>query len=211
MQDREIPKSGELYQHFKGNLYQIIAIARHTETYEQMVIYQALYGDYGMYARPLSMFLSVVDHEKYPEVTTKYRFTKISRAELKKETQVEHYAPIQSKELNQKSSLQSTFHQIKENMASNNQNIKVLSSTIKEDNSKNGQVNEDLMEFLDAADNTDKLEVLNKLRSRMNERLLGDIEASLDMAVGQGTFEERIEYVIQNLTMLARFETRRLR
>ena len=81
--------TGDLVRHFKREtldltkpknktryLYRIIGVATHSETREALMIYQALYDDMGLFARPYDMFMEEVDHEKYPDIRQRYRFEK---------------------------------------------------------------------------------------------------------------------------------------
>ena len=67
-------KINRIYKHFKGDSYLVIDKVIHSETKEEYVIYRALYGECKLFIRPMDMFLSEVDHEKYPDVKQKYRF-----------------------------------------------------------------------------------------------------------------------------------------
>lgn len=84
--DRPLFESGDIVKHFKREtvsdlrsndyLYKIVGEAKHTETDEPLIIYRALYGERKLYARPQKMFYSLVDKEKYPDISQKYRFEK---------------------------------------------------------------------------------------------------------------------------------------
>lgn len=90
--DRNIPEPGTIVRHFKREtirnpgindyLYEIVGLAEHTESKENMMIYRALYGSGKLYARPLDMFMSEVDHNKYPSIQQKYRFESNERSNV---------------------------------------------------------------------------------------------------------------------------------
>ena len=69
---------GKMVRHFKGCEYLILEFAIHTETQDELVIYKCLYGDCGVYARPIDMFISEVEQDKYPEVSQRWRFELIN-------------------------------------------------------------------------------------------------------------------------------------
>ena len=77
---RELPRPGEMYRHFKGTLYEVVAIARHTETMEELVIYRNTGKPGAVYARPMTMFMSTIDREKYPDAPGEYRFERTDEA-----------------------------------------------------------------------------------------------------------------------------------
>lgn len=201
------PKPGDLYRHFKGNLYQIITVATHTETEEPLVVYQALYGDYRAYARPLLMFLEEVDRVKYPDVTQVYRFEKIERESL-----------IHTKESKESKIALESNNTNTTDYATNTRNTSVsdssnaLTSEMQaEVDNEYGMVNKDLLAFLDAESYGEKLEILFAIRNKIDDRLMTDIEMSLDLSGHEGTIEDRFDLVKNNLQTLSKFESKRLR
>ncbi len=208
-----MPKPGEFYKHFKNKLYQIITIATHSETRETLVIYQALYGDFKTYARPIEMFVSEVDRFKYPEVEQKYRFELINFEDMKQDNRVNQV------ELNQEKLIQEDQNQEGQNQEYQNQEgqnqddlnqideVESLNSTFNEE----GEINPILLEFLDANSYEEKLSILLSKKKHIDDKLLNDMAVSLDCTVEEGPIEERINGLLFCLQTLTRFESNRLR
>lgn len=179
------PKPQEIYRHFKGNLYQIITLAKHSETGEELVIYQALYGEYQVYARPLEMFLSPVDKKKYPQASQEQRFERILFAEA---TEIGTKSP-QGTEVEQAESENETYTYI----------------------SAENSVPKELMEFLDADSYEKRLEILTALAGKITNETLTTMSVACDIELKDGPVEERYEELKNCLLTLERFECKRLR
>lgn len=202
-----IPVSGEIYRHFKNKLYQIVTIATHSETGEKLVIYQALYGDFGVYARPLSMFTSEVDHEKYPEVTQKYRFELVER-EKKEDVQAAQTDSERSADMAQRYSVgHSTGRTILQDQSGDTgaHENKSVPSDMEE------QVEPKLMEFLDADSFEEKYNILTSMRDIITDKMINNMAVVLDVVIPEGDLDDRYEQLKQCIRTRQRFESTRLR
>ena len=171
------PKPGELYRHFKNKRYQIVTVATHSETGEKLVIYQALYDDFGIYARPLDMIVSEVDHEKYPDVKQKYRFERITPQTKQTDTQVKSEAVGQSAaKLPEAGSVQV-------------QTSKAQVPEADEDQAPNPQ----LIKFLDADTLEEKYNILVSMSDTITDRLLDDMAVVMDVVIPEAPLMERYE------------------
>lgn len=186
----KIPKPQEIYKHFKGNLYRIVAMAQHSETGEQLVVYQALYGDYQVYARPLPMFLEKVDRSKYPNATQEYRFELCQ--ELIQQPETEKPQP-ETKEMQPETER--------------------LQSEMEEPQSPEAELHLDplVLEFLDAGSYDERLNILAALHHRITDEMLNIMAMAVDIELGEGNVEERFEEFKNCLLTFEKYESNRLR
>lgn len=220
-----IPKPHEIYKHFKGNLYQIVTIAQHSETGEQLVIYQAMYGDFKTYARPLAMFTSEVDKVKYPEVQQRFRF-ELQGAD----------ADRQTRENDEVNGGQTTTQAVPTATAQDAAIWTAQAATVQDAATVAAQATAKpasvethpetahieaaeeeptldplVLEFLDADSYEQKLNILAGLHHRITDEMITTMAIACDIEVNDGETEERYEELKNCLLTMEKFECNRLR
>lgn len=180
---------GGFYRHFKDKLYQVKGTAIHSETKEKMVIYQGLYGSYEMYVRPYDMFLSEVDHIKYPDVVQKYRFELI--------------------DIKTGKSLESDYEENNQNMES--EKSEELEESEESEKSEESEQDSKLIRFLDAYDYKEKLDILTSMRGELNDGLIDIMAESIEVAVPEGDITDRYNSLRKCLMAHTKYEGLRLR
>lgn len=182
------PLPGEKYLHFKNKLYQVIAVAEHSETMEPYVVYQALYGDFGVYIRPYDMFVSEVDHEKYPEVTQKYRFAYVDHT--KNETLRTERAEHKKIPVNQNVEQQENVPDVTAAVSTaelQEQNMIQRESDVEE------QINPWLLRFLDTDTMEEKYQIVCDIKNDITDRLIDDLAVAVDVVIPEGKLSDRYE------------------
>ncbi len=202
---RPNPKPQEMYRHFKGNIYQIRCLAKHSETGEMMVVYQAMYDTFQIYVRPLAMFMEEVDVEKYPDARQQYRFELLQDSELVSGSQAAEETI-------------SRLQAVEETISG----LQAVEEPVKESNEGSGgtenaeemqQLNIDplVMEFLEADTYEQRLNILAALRSRITDEMINTMAMAVDLEIKEGDVEERYEELRNCLLTFEKYECNRLR
>lgn len=200
---QRVPRPYEIYRHFKGMQYQILSIATHSETSEQMVVYQQLYAPFGVYVRPLAMFMSKVDKEKYPQIQQEYRFERVQESACEMNAvQSSQQAVEQENTLQQSDVYAKTVTKV----VSESKTFEVFVSEGDEPALDPG-----LLKFLEADTYEEKLEILSMLHPRITDAMIDTMAVCLDIEVKSGDIEQRYSEILNCLLTMERFECNRLR
>ena len=192
---RPNPKPQEMYRHFKGNIYQIRCLAKHSETGEMMVVYQAMYDTFQIYVRPLAMFMEEVDVEKYPDARQQYRFELLQDSELVSGSRAVE-EPV--------SGSQSVEEPVKESDAG-------PEGTEGAEEVQQLNIDPLVMEFLEADTYEQRLNILAALRSRITDEMINTMAMAVDLEIKEGDVEERYEELRNCLLTFEKYECNRLR
>lgn len=182
------PLPGEKYLHFKNKLYQVIAVAKHSETMEPYVVYQALYGDFGVYIRPYDMFVSEVDHEKYPEVTQKYRFAYVdhTKNETIRTERAEHKKILVNQNVEQQENVPDVTAAVS-TAELQEQDMVQRELDVEE------QINPWLLRFLDTDTMEEKYQIVCDIKNDITDRLIDDLAVAVDVVIPEGKLSDRYE------------------
>ena len=198
-----IPQANQIYRHFKGNLYKVITVAIHTETEEELVIYQALYGEFKIFARPLSMFMEEVDRVKYPNVTQKYRFEAVEQLvepvtsapimnHVTEESDEDRVLATESNEKNDSNLMQD----VRDNVGEENEASMALDPLLEE--------------YLDTDSCRERINILHALSHRITEHMLNTMAIVIDFELPEGDLQTKYDALQDCLVTKEKYECNRI-
>ena len=203
---RANPKPQEMYRHFKGNIYQIRCLAKHSETGEMMVVYQAMYDTFQIYVRPLAMFMEEVDHVKYPDVRQRYRFELLQDMDDRSASATEPQTDRQAEEpMRVKAAVPTETTEQAETAPHTESPVQTAESD------EQFHIDPLVMEFLDADTYEQRLNILASLRHRITDEMINTMAVAVDLEIKDGDLSERYEELKKCLLTFEKYECNRLR
>ena len=193
---RHNPKPQEMYRHFKGDLYQIRCLAKHSETGEMLVVYQAMYGTFEIYARPLSMFMEEVDRVKYPSAVQRYRFELLETMEDDEDTVARPDSLVKEKPEKSEKAEEPEKPKKPEELEEPEEQL---------------NIDHLVLEFLDADSYGQRLSILDSLHNRITDDMINMMAVSADLEIKEGEVEDRYMELRNCLRTFEKYECNRLR
>ena len=205
---RPNPLPEEFYRHFKGKLYQIKCIALHSETGEPLVIYQAMYGTYKTYARPLTMFMEEVDHVKYPDVPERYRFTLVDKNTLAPACPAQEAKAVRRVDT---VSFVSSSRNVETDVDRRPEVTREQPASQEADGEDLSGVSPDLLNFLDIDSFAEKYKIVDAAQRELDDTIIDSMAASIDLVIPDGPLDQRIEHLLYAIRKRMEFDNDRIR
>ena len=203
---RERPKELEVYRHFKGRYYQVIAVAKHTEYDEELVIYRPLFEQGSVYARPLASFMSEVDKDIYPNARQQYRFMLASgdgHGEKKAAEEAVNGTEKDGAEASERKPYEDGEYEEEEQERDR--------EYYDNDTDPDSILDPDLEAFLDEKSYARKLDIFMFMRKKITEDMLNTIAVAMDINLTGDNLEERYMEALECLRTKKKYESDRLR
>lgn len=185
-QEGRRPVKDEIYRHFKGNFYKIITLARDCDTGEEVVVYQALYGDYGIYVRPLFAFVEVLDKNRYPKAEQIHRFEPVEE---------------EGKDISESAQPQA---------AAEPEPIRPQTAGEVTEEEEVPKLDPLLEAFLEADTYRERLNALRGVEHRITDEMINTMAVVLDLEIPEGPIDQRYRDLENSILTRERFECTRL-
>ena len=209
-------KAGDIYRHFKGNRYEIVAVAEDCEDGSPQVVYKALYPPYKIYVRPYFEFVEELDKNRYPKAEQKHRFEK----ENSKIGERKFFGNLEG--LGEEPDLK-TAGEVKTGNENQNERKENVETAVSQDSPKDNRfteagrisverkVDRNLLLFLNGNTFEEQIAVLKEMKGKITDEMFAVMFASLDFPMPNGDEDTRYSALMKRLETMHEFDGKRFR
>ncbi|MBR3040006.1 MAG: DUF1653 domain-containing protein [Lachnospiraceae bacterium] len=195
-------KAGDIYRHFKGNRYEIVAVAQDCDDGSLQVVYKALYPPYTIYVRPYFQFIEELDSKQYPTAEQRHRFEKEYYASAQGVGERKFFGNLPEKNM----PASDEAAPVKEESYLNR-----VPGDVTEPIGLEGKIDYNLLRFLSARTYEEQIEILREMKGKITDEMFSVMFVSLDFPMVQGSKDERYNALMKRLETMSEFDGKRFR